>query len=891
MKKVKIIIDNIEIQATEGMTVLESALENNIYIPNLCHHTDLKPVGVCRLCVVKIEGMRGLSVSCKTPVREGLVVQTENAEIDKVRKIGMELLLSNHTQGCHSCTQNTQCELQQTAAFIGIDEERLSQLRRPDKPYPIDDSNPFFQFDQNKCILCGICVRTCEEIQGISAIDYANRGYESTISAFGNKSFMESICESCGECVTRCPVGSLTHTNMQKPSREVQTTCTYCGVGCNIFLGVRGDKVVSTRGSRDNVVNKGQLCVKGRYGYDFINHPDRLKTPLIKKNGEFVEASWDEALTLIAEKFSKYKGGEFATLSSARCTNEANYVIQKITRAVQKTNNIDHCARLCHAPSVAGLAQSLGSGAMTNSIDEIKDSACIFAIGSNTTSAHPVIGSKMRIAQQNGAKLIVANPKRIDLCIHADIFLQHKLGTDVPLLMGMMKVIVDENLQDEAFIKARCENYDEFIKSVQTFDLDEVEKITTVPKEKIIEAARVFATNNPASIFYAMGITQHTCGTDNVLATSNLALLTGNIGKVSSGVNPLRGQNNVQGACDLGALPNVYTGYQKVENPEVQKKFEKAWNTSLDGNNGLTHTEIFDEIYNGKIKALYQVGENPVITEANSKHVVEALKKIDFYVTQDIFMTESTALADVVLPGASFAENDGTFTNTERRIQRVRKAIAPIGDSKPDWWITCQIAKKMGSDGFDFNSASEIMKEISEVTPIYAGINYDRLENGGLQWPCLDENHPGTKFLHEEKFNTANGKGKFLPLTYIKPAEIPDTDYPLYLTTDRSLYHYHSATMTRRVKGLNILDNEELLKINPFNAERLKLNDGDFAKITSRRGDVKARALITKIVPEGTVSLTFHFHETPTNEITNPALDPIAKIPETKVTAVRVEKV
>ena len=888
MSKVNFIIDNESIATESGTSVLEAALKNNIYIPNLCNHPDLKPSGACRLCFVDINGR--ITTSCETLAKEGMNVKTQSDELDRIRKVTFELLIIDNHDDCMHCKSNNDCELQRIGEFLGLDENRFKNYRHELKKYPIDDSNPFFTLDYKKCILCGICIRTCDEIQGRNAIDFSNRGFGTMVSTFADKPFAESICESCGECVTRCPVGALTHKNTQKAVRKTETICTYCGVGCNIKLGVRGDEIVSSEGAIDNIVNQGQLCVKGRYGYDFINHPDRLKTPLIKKNGEFVEASWDEAFDLIAEKFSKYKGDEFATLSSARCTNEENYVIQKLTRAVQKTNTIDHCARLCHAPTVAGLAQSFGSGAMTNSIDEIKDSACIFAIGTNTTSAHPVIGSKIRIAVKNGAKLIVANPKRIDLCDHAIIFLQHKLGTDVPLLMGMMKVIVDENLQDDNFIKERCGNYEQFIKSVQTYNIDEVEKITEVPKEKIIEAARVFATNSPASIFYAMGITQHICGTDNVLATSNLALLTGNIGKASAGVNPLRGQNNVQGACDLGALPDVYTGYQKVNNPDVQKKFEKAWNTKLDGNIGLTHTEIFDEIYNGKIKALYQVGENPVLSEANSKHVVDALEKIDFFVAQDIFMTESTVFADVILPAASYAEKNGTFTNTERRVQRVRKAIEPIGDSKPDWWIASQIAKRMNSKGFDFNSAEEIMNEISEITPSYAGINYERLEKGGLQWPCPDVNHPGTKFLHKEKFNTPNGKGKFFPVRYVKPAEIPDIEYPLYLTTDRSLYHYHTATMTRRVEGLNLLDGEELLKINPIDAERLNLNDGDLAKITSPRGDVKARTLVTKIVPAGTVSLTFHFHETPTNEITSPALDPIAKIPETKVTAVRVEK-
>ncbi|MFH1868617.1 MAG: formate dehydrogenase subunit alpha [Candidatus Omnitrophota bacterium] len=888
MDKVTLTINNSKIAADKGMSVLEAALKNNIYIPHLCYYPDLEPVGACRLCMVDIKG-RGLVISCKTYAEEGLVIKTEGPEIDKVRHVGVELLMvNNHTENC--CDDLNPCKLKQIADYIGIKEEHIKRLRRPKKKIPIDTSNPFFDRDPNKCVLCGICVRACENIQGVSCIDFAFRGYNTTISTFGNGPLKESRCESCGECLVRCPTEALMLKKIEHPSREVKTTCPYCGVGCGIYLGVQDGKIVSSRGDKDNPINKGRLCVKGRFGYDFINHPDRLTSPLIKKNGEFVKVSWEEALEVIAEKFSKYRGEKFAALSSAKCTNEENYILQKFTRAVMGTNNIDHCARLCHAPTVAGLAQSFGSGAMTNSINEIENAACIFAIGTNTTAAHPIIALNIKNAVRNGTKLIVANPKEIDLCRFADIFLQNSPGSDVSLMMGMMRVIYEEELFDKTFVDERCENFDAFKASLDSFTKELVEKTTGLGWQDIQKAARMYAKNKPAALFYAMGLTQHTHGTDNVLATSNLALLTGNVGKPSAGVNPLRGQNNVQGACDMGALPNVYPGYQKVNIPEVQKKFESAWGYCLPSSPGLTHLEIFDEIHKGNIKALYLMGENPVLSEANSGHVIEAIKKLEFFVAQDIFLSESAKMADIVLPAATFAEKVGTFTNTERRVQMVRKAIEPVGKSKADWLIVCEIAKKMHAKGFDFKSTEEIMKEIASLTPSYKGIKYERLESVGLQWPCLDDKHPGTLFLHAEKFATQNGKAKFMPLEYKPSKELPDSKYPFILTTDRSLFHFHTSTMTRRVEGLDILNGQELLNINPKDAAKLGISDGETVRVFSRRGKIEVKAKITDICPEGVTSLTFHFAEVPTNVLTNSARDPIAKIPETKVCAIGIKK-
>ena len=537
---------------------------------------------------------------------------------------------------------------------------------------------------------------------------------------------------------------------------------------------------------------------------------------------------------------------------------------------------------------MAGLATSLGSGAMTNTIVELGEASTIMAIGTNTTEAHPIAALQVKDAVRKGAKLIVANPKEIELCRFADIFLQHKPGTDVPLLMGMMRVILEEGLEDKDFIKNRCEDFDAYKKSLDAFDLDTVEKLTGVSQDKIIKAARIYATQTPSSIIYCMGITQHVHGTDNVLAVSNLALLTGNIGKPSTGVNPLRGQNNVQGACDIGCLPNVYPGYQQVTSPDVKTKFESAWGAELSEKPGLTHTEIFDALLEGSVKSLYLVGENPVLSEANAGHAIEAMEKADFMVVQDIFMTETAELADVVLPGTAFAEKDGTFTNTERRVQRVRKAVDPVGDSKPDWWITSELAKRLNGKGFDYTNSSEIMDEIGSVMPTYKGISYARLEKGSLQWPCPSDDHPGTPFLHAEKFGTDTGKGKFKPLEYRKSGEETDKEYPLLLTTDRSLFHFHS-TMTRRVYGLNVLGKEEMLKIHPEDASLLGIAENQMVRVTSRRGKVDVKVSVTEKCLPGTVSMSFHFSETPTNLLTCCELDPVAKTPGTKVCAVKIE--
>jgi len=537
---------------------------------------------------------------------------------------------------------------------------------------------------------------------------------------------------------------------------------------------------------------------------------------------------------------------------------------------------------------VAGLVTSFGSGAMTNSIHDIGESGCVLAIGTNTTETHPVTALEIIRAVRNGGKLIVANPREIPLVRWADVWLRQRPGTDVALLMGMMRVIVDEGLLDSAFVEERCENFDALKESLKAFDLATAEHITGVSREDIAEAARIYATSKPSAILYAMGITQHSHGTDNVMACANLAMLTGNIGKPGAGVNPLRGQNNVQGACDLGALPNVYPGYQQVADPAIKEKFEKAWGVNLNPSPGLVLTEMFEAVDKGQLKAIYLIGENPVLSDPDSNHIRKAVEELEFLVVQDMFLNETARLADVVLPATSFVEKDGTFTNSERRVQRVRKAINPIGDSKPDWWITCQIARRMGAKGFEFENPSQIMEEIARLTPSYGGISYSRIENGGLQWPCPTQEHPGTPILHTQQFS--RGKGNFVPLEYKPPMELPDDEYPLVLTTKRSLYHFHTGTMTRKVKGLNDILSEELVEINPIDASTLGIIDGDIIKVISRRGEVTAKTKVTEASPAGVVSMDFHFAESPVNVLTNRALDPVAKIPEFKVCAVRIEK-
>ena len=675
--------------------------------------------------------------------------------------------------------------------------------------------------------------------------------------------------------------------------KNILTTCPYCGAGCNFYLQVLNGELVGVLPCKSHTVSQGKLCIKGWNASEFVTSKERLTRPLIKQNGGFIEASWDEALTTIAKKLKEYKEidpDSITVLSSAKCTNEENYLMMKFARAVLGTNNVDHCARLCHASTVVGLVQSFGSGAMTNSITELEDADCILVIGSNTAEQHPLIARYILRAKEKGAKLIVVDPRAITLTQFADYHLRQRPGTDVAVFNGFMNVILANGLEDKEFIKERTEGFEELKETVKNYTPEHVEKITGIPKDKLVAAATTYAKAEHASIVYSMGITQHTTGVDNVSSSANLAMLTGNVGKPSTGVNPLRGQNNVQGACDMGALPNVYSGYQSVTDEKMRAKFEDAWKTKLPQKLGLTVVEMMNEAAKGNVKAMYIMGENPMISDPDISHVREGLENLEFLAVQDIFLSETAQLADVVLPAASYAEKEGTFTSTERLVQMVRKAIEPPGESKADWEIICDLAKAMGSKEFEYKSPAEIMDEIASLTPSYAGIVYERLQRGGLQWPCPSKEHPGTPYLHKEKFARANGKGKFWGIEFKEPAELPDEEYPFILTTGRIIFHFHTGTMTRKTDLLNKEVPTGYVEINPKDAEKLALANGEFVSVQTRRGQIETKALITERVPEGVIFIPFHFAECAANVLTNPALDPVAKIPEYKVCAAKLQK-
>ncbi len=895
-------IDGIKVEVPEGTTVLEAARKAGVYIPTLCYDEDLKPYGACRLCIVEIEKMRGLPTSCTTPATDGMVVHTETPSVNQSRRITMELIMANHHGDCLTCEKNQNCELQTVARYLGVEQEHFDRMRKSKTTVAIDDSHPAFTRDLNKCILCGRCVRACNEIACVGAIDLAFRGNSARVSTFGDKPLLESICEGCGECLERCPTGALIPKNAKQATRYVKTVCPYCGVGCSIYLGVRGNEIVEVRGDKESPVNKGGLCVKGRFGFDFVSHPDRLTSPLIRKEGWskdvevngnfkdiFREATWDEALELVADRFLRMKAehgpDSLGVLSSAKFTNEENYLVQKFTRAVIGTNNVDHCARLCHASTVAGAAIAFGDGAMSNSIADFKKADLLFVIGSNTTECHPIIGRYVRQAVNRGTSLIVADPRTIQLAKKAAAHLRQKPGTDVALLNAMMNVILEENLYDKQFVEERTEDFELMAATVKKYTPEMAQEITGVPKSRIIRAARLFAGAQKACILYGMGITQHTTGTDNVKSIANLLMMTGNMGREGTGFSPLRGQNNVQGACDMGALPNVFPGYQPVTNPEAREKFERAWNCKIKDKPGLPVTEMIEAASRGEMRGMYIVGENPILSEPYAVHTRRALQGLDFLVVQDIFPTETAVLADVILPAAAFAEKDATYTSTERRVQKLRKAVEPPGEARPDWQIISMLADKMGYP-LSYRDTEEINEEMVSLTPIYGGMHYDRLENSyGLQWPCRDREDPGTPTLHVGKFS--RGLGKFHAVEYRPPAESVSPDYPLILTTGRILEHWHTGSMSRRTKVLNDLHPRGAIDIHPDDALKLGITDGDLISVASERGKIEAPVNITDKTSPGLAFMAFHWKESPVNVLTNAALDPVAKIPEFKVSAVK----
>ncbi|MHC4221864.1 MAG: formate dehydrogenase subunit alpha, partial [Planctomycetota bacterium] len=816
-----------------------------------------------------------------------------------IRKTILELLYYEHRGSCATCDEFGGCKLQRYAYEYQLDDEFFKSVSETPPRDNYTTGNAAIGYDPAKCIRCGRCIRICDEVQVDSALTFKERAGDLEVTTAFDMPLNDSTCELCGQCVSTCPTGALFEREavgkgQHKDLVKTTTTCPYCGVGCQTQLNVnpKTNEIVRVTSKAGCIPNEGNLCVKGKFGMDFVASDKRLTTPLIRKNGKLQEATWDEATDLIAKRLGDIKAehgaDSIAGLSSAKCTNEDNYVFQKFIRAVIGTNNVDHCARLCHASTVAGLARAFGSGAMTNSIDEFKRAECIFVIGSNTTEAHPVIGLSIKEAVlENGAKLVVADPRAIDIVRFAQLHIAQKPGTDVALINAMMNVIINDGLCDKKFISERTEGFEQVVEAVKDFTPKKVEKITTVPAEDIRRIARIYAGSKTSSIVYSMGITQHTTGTDNVLSLANLAMMTGHIGRESTGVNPLRGQNNVQGACDLGALPNVYPGYQSVEDAAIREKFEGAWDTKLSPKKGLTVVEIMHGVETDEIKALYIMGENPALSDPNLNRTRKSLEDVEFLVVQDIFMSETAEYADVVLPTMCFAEKNGTFTNTERRVQRVRKAVEAPGEARDDWKIICEIATKMGF-AMDYDCAGKIMDEIASVSPIYGGISFDRIESVGLQWPCLDGEHPGTKYLHKGKF--ARGKGKFHAVDFINPDESPSKEYPFVLSTGRQLYQFHTGTMTRKSKAIDQVSPTGYVEIHPDDAKKLKVVNAETVEVSTVRGKVRTQAKVTDQIKKGWLFMPFHFCESPANILTNDALDPTAKIPEYKVCSAKVRK-
>jgi formate dehydrogenase alpha subunit len=883
-----------------GDTYYDAITRAGIYIPILCHDPELKPSGACRICSIEVEGAINLVPSCASAAQPDTVVYTDSEKVIKAREVLIELMIASHPLKCIVCDKQGNCELERLA-YEYVPTEKITRFDGKLPETDLYEENEFFKLNYDMCIRCEKCVRVVEEIQLCGVISMEKRGFDVFPSAGFNRSFKDAGCVACGNCVTVCPVDALKPLSVERKGREVdfertKTTCVYCGVGCQfeIVVNKRTNKIVYIDSDSNNEVNGLALCVKGRYGWDFITHPERLRQPLVRKNGVLTPATWDEAFDVIEDRYrsalNEYGSEAFAFLSSAKCTNEENYLMQKFSRAAIGTNNVDHCARLCHASTVTGLIRTFGSGAMTNSIDDLtNDAKVIFVIGSNTTEAHPVIGVKIKQAVQQGkTELIVADPRKIELAQIAKVHLQQRPGTDIAIINAMLKVILDEHLIDENFISERTEGFDLLKAKIDSENLDELCTIAGVVKDKVIEAARLYAKADTSAIVYSMGITQHATGTYNVVSLANLAMVTGNVGKPGTGINPLRGQNNVQGACDLGALPNVFPGYQRVDDPKSFEFFRDAWESEqLSQVPGLTVVEIMHAATIGKIKIMHIMGENPALSDPNINKVRDALDAVDFLVVHDLFLTETAKYADVVLPVMSFAEKDGTFTNTERRVQRVRKALASEGDIKADWEILVELLNRFGNQT-KYDSPSDIFDELVRYTPIYKGMSYQRIDESGLQWPCRDEDDLGTKILHQNSFTL--GKGRMIPVDFEDAAELPDEEYPLVLSTGRNLYHFHTGEMTHRSKGLHARRPYETTEINPKDAERLAIKDGERMKLRSRRGELITVANITDKILEGVVFMTFHHKEAAANLLTNDVLDPFAKIPELKVCAVSVEK-
>jgi formate dehydrogenase major subunit len=898
---VTLTIDGSQVTVPVGTSVMRAAAENAINIPKLCATDSLEPFGSCRLCLVEIDGRRGYPASCTTPVEAGMVVRTQSNKLQQLRKGVMELYISDHPLDCLTCPANGNCELQDMAGVTGLREVRYGYEGANHLKLKKDESNPYFTFDSSKCIVCNRCVRACEETQGTFALTISGRGFDARVAASQGDSFMESECVSCGACVEACPTATLTEKSviwLGQGEHKVTTTCAYCGVGCSLDAEMKGNEVVRMVPTKNGKANEGHACVKGRFAWGYATHKDRITKPMIraKITDPWREVSWDEALDYAASEFrriqAKHGIDAIGGIVSSRCTNEEGYLVQKLVRAAFGNNNVDTCARVCHSPTGYGLKQTLGESAGTQTFKSVEHADVILVIGANPTDGHPVFASRMKRRLRQGAKLIVIDPRRIDLVksphIAAQFHLQLRPGTNVAMVSALAHVIVTEGLMDEAFIAARCDahafaQWRDFVARPENSP-EQMELVTGVPAQQVREAARLFALGGNGAIYYGLGVTEHAQGSTAVMGIANLAMATGNIGRDGVGVNPLRGQNNVQGSCDIGSFPHELPGYRHVSDTTVRMQFEAAWGVELQAEPGLRIPNMFDAALDGSFMGLYCQGEDIVQSDPNTQHVTSALAAMECIVVQDIFLNETAKYAHVLLPGSSFLEKDGTFTNAERRISRVRKVMPPKA-GYADWEVTVALSNRLGYP-MDYQHPSEIMAEIARLTPTFAGVSYARLDKAGsLQWPCNDLAPDGTPTMHIDTF--VRGKGRFIITQYVATDEKVTRKYPLILTTGRILSQYNVAAQTRRTENVR-WHAEDRLEIHPHDAEERGIEDGEWVGIHSRAGQTVLRAQVTERMQPGVVYTTFHFPESGANVITTENSDWATNCPEYKVTAVQV---
>ncbi len=894
-------IDGMVIEVPAGTSVMRAAAEAGVSVPKLCATDTLEAFGSCRLCLVEIEGRAGTPASCTTPVAPGMKVRTQTGKLKTLRRGVMELYISDHPLDCLTCSANGDCELQDMAGAVGLREVRYGYDGANHLDAKKDESNPYFTFDPAKCIVCSRCVRACDEVQGTLALTISGRGFESKVSASVDEKFIDSECVSCGACVKACPTATLiekTVIEIGQPERSVLTTCAYCGVGCSFKAQVRGNEVVRMVPHDDGKANRGHSCVKGRFAWGYATHPDRVLTPLVREriSDPWREATWDEAIGRIAFDFRRlqkqYGKNSVGAVTSSRCTNEETFLVQKMVRAVFGNNNVDTCARVCHSPTGYGLKTAFGTSAGTQDFDSVAEADVIVVIGANPTDGHPVFASRMKRRLREGAKLIVIDPRRIDLVrtphIEASHHLQLRPGTNVAVVNALAHTIITEGLLDEAFVRERCDlaefsAWAAFVAEPRNSP-EHTEALTGVPAASLRAAARLYATGGNGAIYYGLGVTEHSQGTTTVMAIANLAMVTGNLGRPGVGVNPLRGQNNVQGACDMGSFPHEFAGYRHVSDDSARAVFESAWGVSLESEPGLRIPNMFDAALDGSFKGMFIQGEDFAQSDPDTQHVVAALSAMECVVVHDLFLNETAKYAHVFLPGASFLEKDGTFTNAERRISRVRKVMPPRA-GLADWQAVMQVCQALGH-AMHYDHPSQIMDEIARTTPSFTGVSYAKLDQfGSIQWPCNEQAPEGTPVMHIDGF--ARGKGRFVVTEYVPTEERSTSRFPLLLTTGRILSQYNVGTQTRRTANQQWHE-ADLLEIHPHDAEQRGIRAGDRVRVMSRSGATELRADITDRVAPGVVYTTFHHPDTEINVVTTDNSDWATNCPEYKVTAVQV---